>query len=83
MKDQLATFDAPNNRVLFPNGNVKVSGLQIGNTIIGERELQILKKLAAGQLVVDLFDTKQREYLYAGDYAPYDKDQRRVFTWRK
>jgi len=80
---KMATFDAPNNRVVFPSGNVKVNALQIGNTTVGERELQILKKLAAGQLVVDLFNTKQKEYLYAGDYAPYDKDRRRVFTWRK
>ncbi len=80
---KMATFDAPNNKVDFPSGNVKMNSLQIGNTVIGERELQILKKLVAGKLVVDLFNTKQGEYLYAGDFAPYDKDRRRVFTWRR
>lgn len=79
----MATFDAPNNLVDFPSGDVKVNNVQIGTTVIGERELQILKKLAAGQLVVDIFNTKQGEYLYAGDYAPYDNDRRRVFTWRR
>ncbi len=79
----MATFDAPNNKVDFPSGNVKMNGLQIGNTVIGERELQILKKLVAGQLVVDLFNTKQGEHLSAGDFAPYDNDRRRVFTWRR
>ena len=24
----------------------------------------------------------QNEYMYAGDYAPYDEYRRRVFTWR-
>jgi len=80
---KMATFDAPNNQVIFPSGNLKVNGLQIGNTVIGEPELQILKKLAAGQLVVDLFNTTQGEYLYAADFAPYDNDRRRVFTWRR
>jgi len=46
-------------------GNVNVEGplrarsLQIGNTMIGERELQILSKLAQGQLQVDIFNVKQ------------------------
>jgi hypothetical protein len=56
--------------------------MQIGKATIGEHELQILSRLAAGHLEVDLFNVKQGEYLYAADYAPYDKDRRRVFTWR-
>ncbi len=80
---KLATFDASSDRVDFPSGSVKVKSLQIGNTIIGERELLILKKLVAGQLAVDLYNLKQSEYLYAADYKPFDKDRRRVFTWRK
>ena len=63
-------------------GTVKANALQVGNTSISEYELQILKKLAAGQLEFDLYNTKQSEYLYAADYAPYDNDRRRVFTWR-
>jgi hypothetical protein len=65
------------------NGSSKVSSLQIGNTTIGERELAILNKLAAGQLVIDLFNTQQQEYAYAADYAPYDNDRRRIFAWRR
>lgn len=63
-------------------GPLVVNSLQIGNTIVGERELQILRKLAQGDLQVDIFNVKQGEYLYAGDYAPFDNDRRRVFTWR-
>ncbi|MBB6401597.1 hypothetical protein HNP92_000902 [Methanococcus maripaludis] len=29
-----------------------------------------------------IYNTKQSEYLYAADYKPFDKDRRRVFTWR-
>jgi hypothetical protein len=65
------------------NGSLKVNSLQIGNTTIGERELVILNKLAAGQLAIDLYNTQQQEYAYAADYAPYDNDRRRIFTWRR
>jgi hypothetical protein len=56
--------------------------LRIGSTTIGENELQILQKLAAGQLQFDLFNIKQGEYAYAADYNPYDNDRRYVWTWR-
>ncbi|MGE0680273.1 MAG: hypothetical protein AB7P69_05110 [Candidatus Binatia bacterium] len=65
------------------NGSLKANSLQIGNTTIDERGLVILNKLAAGQLVIDLYNTRQQEYAYAADFAPYDNDRRRVFTWRK
>ncbi|MBD2385021.1 LamG domain-containing protein [Cylindrospermum sp. FACHB-282] len=66
------------------NGSMDITGtLAIGQTVIGERELQILKALASGMLEVDLYNTKQDEYLYAADYAPFDDDRRRVFTWRR
>jgi 1-phosphatidylinositol phosphodiesterase len=29
-----------------------------------------------------IYNTHQKEYLYAADYKPFDKDRRRVFTWR-
>ena len=31
---------------------------------------------------VRIFNLRHQEYLYAADYAPRDKDRRRVFTWR-
>jgi hypothetical protein len=65
------------------HANVAVlAGLRIGGVTIGETELRILQKLAAGQLQFDLYNVKQDEYAYAADYAPYDDDRRRVFTWR-
>lgn len=30
-----------------------------------------------------IFNIYQQEYLYAASFAPFDKDRRRVFTWRK
>jgi len=70
------------NAKLDVNGNLKTTTLTIGNTQIGETELKILKALADGSLEVDLYNVKQDEYMYAADYAPYDNDRRRVFTWR-
>lgn len=70
-------------RVNVEGEALRVTRLQIGKTTIGERELQILSRLAAGQLQVDIFNVRQGEYLYAADFAPYDKDRRRVFTWRQ
>jgi len=67
------------------NSDLEVGGnLKIGDTVIGKKEIQILKKLAGGTLIVDLFNTAHKEYLYAAsDYFNYDNDRRRVFTWRK
>jgi hypothetical protein len=62
---------------------VHANALTIGSVTIGQNELEILKKLAAGTLNVDIFNTDQGEYLYAADYAPFDDDRRRVFTWRR
>ncbi len=80
-------FRSPTNvekvRIDSNTGNLKCRSLQIGGTVIGVRELNILKKLAAGNLQVDLWNTKQQEYMYAADYAPFDGDRRRVFTWRR
>jgi hypothetical protein len=70
-------------RVNVEGEALRVTRLQIGNTTVGERELQILNRLAAGKLQVDIFNVRQGEYLYAADFAPYDKDRRRVFTWRQ
>jgi hypothetical protein len=67
---------------LDKSGVLRVGALEIGGVRIGARELDVLKKLAAGQLVFELLNTYQNEYLYAADYAPYDDDRRRVFTWR-
>lgn len=57
--------------------------LSIGRTMIGEHELKLLKALASGTLEFDLWNVYQDEYLYAADYAPFDNDRRRVFTWRR
>ncbi|MDJ0719111.1 MAG: hypothetical protein QNJ54_33605 [Prochloraceae cyanobacterium] len=65
------------------NGNLRVSTLSIGNTVIDQRDLQILKALRSGSLEVDLYNVRQGEYLYAANFAPYDNDRRRVFTWRR
>lgn len=58
------------------------NNLQIGSITIGENELRILQRLTAGALEFDLYNTYQGEYAYAADYAPFDDDRRRVFTWR-
>ncbi|GAA4198613.1 hypothetical protein GCM10022252_49380 [Streptosporangium oxazolinicum] len=57
--------------------------LRIGGITIGESELRILQRLAAGQLEFDLYNTKQGEYAYAADYEPRDNDRRYVYTWRQ
>ncbi|RCG31571.1 LamG domain-containing protein [Sphaerisporangium album] len=59
-----------------------VSSLRIGGVTIGENELRILQRLAAGQLEFDLYNVKQGEYAYAADYNPFDNDRRYVWTWR-
>ena len=59
-----------------------MNSLRIGNTTIGENELSILKKLANGELVVEMYNTAHGQYLYAAsDGFNYDGDRRRVFTW--
>ena len=60
-----------------------LTGLRIGSVTIGEAELGILKKLAAGTLQCDLWNVGQNEYGYASDDSPFDKDRRYVFTWRQ
>jgi hypothetical protein len=64
-------------------GTAILNGLQVGGVSITPDELQILKKLAAGQLQFDLWNVVQDEYAYAADFAPFDNDRRRVFTWRR
>lgn len=56
--------------------------LKIGGITLGRNEMDILQKLAAGNLQFDLLNVYQNEYVYAADYQPYDGDRRRVFTWR-
>src|SRR5262249_1372101 len=46
---------------LYANTAV-VTGLKIGNTVIGEAELTILRKLAAGQLQFDLYNIAHDVY---------------------
>ncbi|MER5649287.1 LamG domain-containing protein [Streptosporangium sp. NPDC002524] len=82
--------------IAFKNGNIPIdqlvdviaqtfvgSNLRIGGVTIGENELRILQRLAAGQLEFDLYNTKQGEYAYAADYEPRDNDRRYVYTWRQ
>lgn len=61
---------------------VTSSTLRIGAVTLGEAELAILQKLAAGILEFDLYNVKQDEYAYAADYSPFDNDRRHIFTWR-
>ena len=64
-------------------GTITANALQIGNIVIGEHELRILKALAAGSLQVDLLNVARNEYLYApNDSFLHDDDRRNVFTWR-
>lgn len=61
---------------------LKCKSIQIGETLIGEKELKVLKQLANGELKVGLLNTSHEQYLYAAsDAFNYDKDRRRVFTW--
>ncbi|MEV4749540.1 LamG domain-containing protein [Streptosporangium sp. NPDC049248] len=82
--------------IAFKDGNIPVDqlidviartfvgqNLRIGGVTIGENELRILQRLAAGQLEFDLYNTKQGEYAYAADYEPRDNDRRYVYTWRQ
>jgi len=82
--------------IAFKDGNIPIDqlidvfartfvgqNLKIGGVTIGENELRILQRLAAGQLEFDLYNTKQGEYAYAADYEPRDNDRRYVYTWRQ
>jgi len=62
---------------------VAADALKIGGVTLGKNEMDIVQKLAAGNLQFDLLNVYQNEYIYAADYQPYDNDRRRVFTWRK
>jgi hypothetical protein len=65
-------------------GTITANALQIGNIVIGENELRILKALADGNLQVDLHNAARNEYLYApNDRFCYDGDRRHAFTWRR
>lgn len=57
-----------------------VNGLQIGSVTIGAGELQILKKLAAGQLQFDLWNVVHDEYAFAGTNF-FTDNRRAVLTW--
>ncbi|WNZ08058.1 hypothetical protein [Streptomyces sp. 11x1] len=46
---------------------VAASQLAIGSVTIGEAELAVLKRLAAGELNVELFSSRLHEYAYAAD----------------
>ncbi|GAA4495057.1 hypothetical protein GCM10023191_035200 [Actinoallomurus oryzae] len=63
---------------LYANTAV-VTALKIGNTVIGEAELQILRKLAAGQLQFDLYNVAHDVYAY-GASINYDGSRGYVFT---
>lgn len=60
-------------------GTAVVTALKIGDTVIGEAELQVLKKLAAGQLQFDLYNVAHDVYAY-GAAVNYDGTRGYVFT---
>ena len=81
--------------IYFKTGNINADdlvriyalGLQadeltIGGFTVGASEMRILKRLAAGELEFDLYNTYQQEYTYAADWDPWDKDRRKVISWR-
>ncbi|MFF6785684.1 hypothetical protein [Streptomyces sp. NPDC012510] len=57
-----------------------VNGLRIGGVTIGAGELQILQKLAAGQLQFDLRNVVHDEYAFAGTNF-FTDNRRAVLTW--
>jgi hypothetical protein len=63
-------------------GNTAVTSLRIGNAIIGEAELQILRKLTAGLLQFDLYNVSHDVYAYGAD-VNYDGTRGYVFTNRQ
>ncbi|MCO6003555.1 LamG domain-containing protein [Actinoallomurus purpureus] len=62
-------------------GTAVVTALKIGNTVIGEGELKILRKLVLGQLQFDLYNVAHDEYAYGADIS-YDGSRGYVFTNR-
>lgn len=56
---------------------VTASELRIGGVVIGEAELAVLKKLAAGELAVDIFSPRTQTYAYAADQQYSSSDSRR------
>jgi hypothetical protein len=56
-----------------------VAGLKIGNTVIGEAELAVLRRLAAGQLQFDLYNVAHDVYAY-GAAVSFDGTRGYVFT---
>jgi hypothetical protein len=59
-----------------------LNSITIGNVTIGQNELAILQKLAAGNLQFDLLNLSHNEYVYAAsDGFNYDGDRRRIFCW--
>lgn len=55
---------------------VTATELAIGSVVIGEAELAVLKKLAAGQLNIELFSPRLAKYAYAAD-VKYSRDDDR------
>jgi len=59
----------------------RLGGLRIGNTEIGEYQLQILNKLAAGTLDFELYSVDRDEFVYASDWTDGNSDRRKLFCW--
>jgi hypothetical protein len=55
------------------------ASLTIDGVVIGRRELEVLRRLAAGQLEIDLLNVVRNEYVYAADFT-YDAQRRYVFA---
>lgn len=64
------------------DGTLKCSHLKIGDTVIGEKELTILKALSQNNLQLSFCNTKYNEYLYASSIQ-FSEDRREVCTWIK
>ena len=62
---------------------LKADSLTIGQYTFDENAMQLLSFLVKGELDVELYNLEQKEYMYAADYAPFDDDRRRIFTWRR
>ncbi|WP_432194821.1 hypothetical protein [Streptomyces sp. bgisy027] len=48
-------------------GGVHAESLTIGSVTVGQAELDVLKRLAAGELNVEVFSTRLQQYAYASD----------------
>jgi hypothetical protein len=80
--DQDLRLKARGNGRVTALGTLQTDRIRVGDQEIGASEVAVLKRLAAGELTIDLYNTAQREFLYAADCCAYDNDRRRVFTWR-